>query len=49
LGAARPGARLGGCTTREDFDKAFVQKTAEEWEQWAKKRDLPLAALRDIP
>jgi alpha-methylacyl-CoA racemase len=35
--------------TWEDLEEAFVQKTAEEWEQWAKERDLPLAALRDVP
>ena len=35
--------------TREDLEEAFVQKTAKEWEQWAKARDLPLAALRDMP
>ena len=33
--------------TREDLEEAFVQKTAKEWEQWARERDLPLAALRD--
>jgi crotonobetainyl-CoA:carnitine CoA-transferase CaiB-like acyl-CoA transferase len=35
--------------TREDLEEAFVQKTAKEWEQWARERDLPLAALRDAP
>lgn len=35
--------------TRENLEEAFVQRTAEEWEQWAKERDLPLAALRDVP
>ena len=35
--------------TREDLEEAFVQRTAKEWEQWAKERDLPLAALRDVP
>ena len=32
---------------REDLEEAFLQRTAEEWEQWAKERDLPLAALSD--
>jgi alpha-methylacyl-CoA racemase len=35
--------------TREDLEEVFVQKTANEWEQWARERDLPLAALRDTP
>ena len=35
--------------TREDFEEAFSCKTAEEWEEWARERDLPLAALRDAP
>ena len=35
--------------TREDLEEAFVQKTTKEWEQWARERDLPLAALRDVP
>jgi alpha-methylacyl-CoA racemase len=34
---------------RKDLKEVFVQKTAKEWEQWAKERDLPLAALRDMP
>ncbi len=33
--------------TREDLEEAFLIKTAEEWEEWAKERDLPLAALRE--
>ncbi|CAA9405929.1 MAG: FIG00677440: hypothetical protein [uncultured Rubrobacteraceae bacterium] len=35
--------------TREALEEIFLQKTAEEWERWATKRDLPLAALSDIP
>ena len=35
--------------TREDLEEAFSHKTAEEWEQWAQERDLPLAVLRDVP
>jgi alpha-methylacyl-CoA racemase len=30
---------------REDLEEAFLQKTAEEWEQWATERDLPLKAV----
>lgn len=33
--------------TREDLEEAFMQRMAEEWEYWAKERDLPLAAVRD--
>ena len=35
--------------TGEDLEEAFSHKTAEEWEEWAQERDLPLAALRDTP
>lgn len=35
--------------TREDLEEVFLQKPAEEWEQWATERDLPLVALGDIP
>ena len=35
--------------TREALEEAFQQKTAEEWEQWAMERDLPLTALRNAP
>ena len=35
--------------TQEDLEEAFMRKTAKEWEQWAKERDLPLVALRDVP
>lgn len=35
--------------TRENLEEAFSHRTAEEWEQWARERDLPLAALRDVP
>ena len=31
--------------TREDLEEVFLQKTAEEWEQWATQRDLPLKAV----
>lgn len=35
--------------TREDLEGVFLQKPAEEWERWARERDLPLATLRDAP
>ncbi len=31
--------------TREDLEEVFLQKPAEEWEQWATERDLPLKAV----
>ncbi|HEV3038133.1 MAG TPA: CoA transferase [Candidatus Angelobacter sp.] len=31
--------------TKDGLQKIFLTKTAEEWEQWAMKRDLPLAKL----
>ena len=33
---------------REDLEETFLQKTAEEWEQWATERELPLVALGDM-
>jgi alpha-methylacyl-CoA racemase len=35
--------------TREDLEGVFRRETAEAWEIWAEKRDLPLAALRAVP
>ncbi len=31
--------------TREDLEEVFLQKSAEEWEQWATERALPLKAV----
>ena len=31
--------------TKDGLKKAFLARTAEEWEEWAMKRDLPLAKL----
>jgi alpha-methylacyl-CoA racemase len=28
------------------LDEAMLQRTADEWEQWARERDLPIAAVR---
>jgi len=32
----------------EDLGRIFETKTAEQWEEWAADRDLPLAAVRDV-
>ena len=34
--------------TREDLEEVFLQKPVEEWERWARERDLPLVALGDM-
>lgn len=31
--------------TREELEKIFRTRTANEWEQWAKERDLPIVAV----
>lgn len=31
---------------RQDLERIFETKTAEQWEEWAAERDLPLAAVR---
>ena len=31
--------------TREDLEEAFSQRTARDWEVWARERDLPLVAV----
>ena len=31
--------------TREDLEEAFAQRTARDWEVWARERDLPLVAV----
>ena len=31
--------------TKEDLEEVFLQKTADEWEQWATEQDLPLKAV----
>jgi crotonobetainyl-CoA:carnitine CoA-transferase CaiB-like acyl-CoA transferase len=35
--------------TGEELEEAFSHRTAEEWEQWAKERDLPLRAVSNQP
>jgi crotonobetainyl-CoA:carnitine CoA-transferase CaiB-like acyl-CoA transferase len=37
------------CASREEFQRAFLTRTAGEWERWAAQRDVPLAAVRDRP
>ena len=32
--------------TRENLEHAFLSRTAQEWETWARERDIPLAAVR---
>jgi alpha-methylacyl-CoA racemase len=29
--------------------QAFQERTAEEWERWARQRDLPISAVREVP
>ncbi len=33
---------------RRDLERIFETETAEQWEEWAAARDLPLAAVRDV-
>ena len=35
--------------SRVDLQRIFSTRTAREWEAWGAERDLPLAALRDVP
>jgi alpha-methylacyl-CoA racemase len=32
---------------RRDLERIFERRTAEQWEEWATERDLPLAAVRN--
>jgi crotonobetainyl-CoA:carnitine CoA-transferase CaiB-like acyl-CoA transferase len=38
---------IGG-DDRQDLERIFETETAEQWEEWATARDLPLAAVRDV-
>ncbi len=40
--------KLGVKDDRQDLGRIFETKTAEQWEEWAADRDLPLAAVRDV-
>jgi alpha-methylacyl-CoA racemase len=33
---------------RRDLERIFETRTAEQWEEWAAERDLPLAAVKDV-
>jgi len=35
-------------SARQDLERIFEKKTAEQWEEWATERDLPLAAVRRL-
>lgn len=37
---------LGVEGSREDLEKAFAERTADDWQAWAQERDLPIAAVR---
>jgi hypothetical protein len=39
---------LGVKGNRQNLGRVFETKTAEQWEEWAADRDLPLAAVRDV-
>jgi crotonobetainyl-CoA:carnitine CoA-transferase CaiB-like acyl-CoA transferase len=34
--------------TRTDLSSCFLERTADEWESWARERDLPIVAVRDV-
>ena len=34
--------------TGEDPSSRFLERTAAEWEEWARERDLPIVAVRDL-
>jgi crotonobetainyl-CoA:carnitine CoA-transferase CaiB-like acyl-CoA transferase len=36
---------VGG--SREELEQAFTQRTAQEWQQWAAERDVPLVAVAE--
>ena len=33
---------------RGDLERIFETRTAEQWEEWAAERDLPLAAVKHV-
>ena len=43
---ARLSAALGVPLDRDALERAFRARTADEWEEWARARDLPIAAVR---
>jgi len=34
------------CASREEFQRVFLTRTAQEWEQWGAQHDVPIAAVR---
>jgi alpha-methylacyl-CoA racemase len=47
--ARRLAAELGvDVSDRPVLEAAFLARTAAEWEAWARERDLPIAAVRDL-
>jgi crotonobetainyl-CoA:carnitine CoA-transferase CaiB-like acyl-CoA transferase len=43
-------AELGlGAPSQEDLQRAFLVCTAREWEVWGAQRDIPIAAVREVP
>ncbi len=45
----RLAAALGVPLDRGALERAFRTRTAEEWEEWGRERDLPMAAVREGP
>jgi len=37
------------CLSQEQLERAFTARTAQEWEVWGAERDIPIAAVRDVP
>jgi len=36
------------CAREDEFQRIFLTRTATEWEVWGTKRDLPIAAVREV-
>jgi alpha-methylacyl-CoA racemase len=37
------------CASREEFQRVFLTRTAQEWELWGAQHDVPIAAVRGVP
>ena len=37
-----------GLAPRAELSSALRDRTADEWEAWARERDLPIVAVRDV-
>jgi alpha-methylacyl-CoA racemase len=35
--------------SRSELERIFLTRTAAEWERWAEERDLPVAAVKEVP